>query len=117
MFEFFDFSVTDGVGLLTMNRPPANAMSRQVYESLDKVIDHIESSDEVRCLVLAGADECRAWIGGGDLNEFLTLTSETRRTRHAYVEGVTDRFYRLTRPTIAAIAKPAVGAGMVITRF
>ena len=68
-------------------------------------------------MVLAGADECRAWIGGGDLNKFLTFTSETRRTRHDYVEGVTDRFYRLSRPTIAAIAKPAVGGGVVMASF
>lgn len=117
MFEFFEYQVNNGVALVTMNRPPANAMSRQVYESLDKLIDHVESSSEVRCLVLAGADECRAWIGGADLHEFLTLNSETRRTRHDYIERVTDRFYRLSRPTVAAICKPAVGGGMVMASF
>ena len=45
MFEFFDYQVNNGVALVTMNRPPANAMSRQVYESLDTLLDHVESSD------------------------------------------------------------------------
>jgi enoyl-CoA hydratase/carnithine racemase len=117
MFEFFDFKVSNGVALVTVNRPPVNAMSREVYESLERLINHVEASPEIRSLVLAGSDQCRAWIGGADLNEFLTLTPETRTARHAYVESVTDKFYNISRPTIAAITKPAVGGGMVIASF
>ncbi|MBZ9870411.1 enoyl-CoA hydratase/isomerase family protein [Mesorhizobium sp. BR1-1-9] len=115
--EFFHIELRNGVALVTIDRPPVNAMSREVYESLDRVIDHIEATEEIRAVVLACKAEARAWIGGGDLNEFLTLNSETRRDRHAYVESVTDRFYNLSCPTIAAVSMPAPGGGMVIASF
>ncbi|WP_428029423.1 enoyl-CoA hydratase/isomerase family protein [Ancylobacter sp.] len=116
-FEFFHLVTKDGVAVLTIDRPPVNALSRELYESLGKVIDHIEATPAIRVVVLACKPEARAWIGGGDLKEFLSFTSETRRARHDYVEGVTDRFYRLSCPTIAAVTKPAIGGGMVFASF
>ncbi|TCK28320.1 short chain enoyl-CoA hydratase [Ancylobacter aquaticus] len=112
-FDFFQFVAKDGVAVLTIDRPPVNALSRDLYESLDRVIDHIEATPAIRVVVLACKPDARAWIGGGDLKEFLSFTAETRRARHDYVEGVTDRFYRLSCPTIAAVTKPAIGGGMV----
>jgi enoyl-CoA hydratase/carnithine racemase len=116
-FEFFRLKVNNGVAIVTIDRPPVNAMSRQVYESLDKLIAYIEGAKDIRSVVLACAEDARAWIGGADLHEFLKLTAETRRDRHEYVEGVTDRFYNLSRPTVAAITKPAIGGGMVFASF
>jgi enoyl-CoA hydratase/carnithine racemase len=112
-FEFFHLSTQEGVATLTIDRPPVNALSRELYESLDKIIDYIEATDAIRAVVLACRPDARAWIGGGDLKEFLSFTAETRRARHVFIEGVTDRFYRLSRPTIAAVSKPAVGGGTV----
>jgi enoyl-CoA hydratase/carnithine racemase len=116
-FEFFHIKTDNGVAIVTIDRPPVNALSRELYESLDKLIDDVEATRDIRAVVLACAEDAKAWIGGGDLNEFLTLTSETRRTRHDYVEAVTDRFYRLSCPTVAAITKPAIGGGMVFASF
>jgi enoyl-CoA hydratase/carnithine racemase len=113
----FRLEVQNGVAVVTIDRPPVNALSREVYESLDKLIVHIEGSNIVRAVVLACADDARAWIGGGDLKEFLTLNATTRAERHAFVEGVTDRFYNLSCPTIAAVSMPALGGGMVIASF
>src|SRR5690606_24392810 len=93
------------------------ALSREVYQSLDSLIDHIEATQEIRAVVLACKKDAKAWIGGGDLKEFLTFTAQTRRERHAYIEGVTDRFYNLSCPTIAAVTMPAPGGGMVMASF
>jgi enoyl-CoA hydratase/carnithine racemase len=117
-FEFFHLELRNGVGIVTIDRPPVNALSRQVYESLDKLIDHIEATPDIRAVVLACAPTAKAWIGGGDLNEFLTLdTGRKRGERHAYIEGVTDRFYNLSCPTVAAVSMPAPGGGMVFASF
>ena len=117
VFKFFELELRKGVALLTFNRPPVNAMSREVYESLSRLIDHVESSSEVRSVILAGSERSRAWIGGADLHEFLTLTPETRIARHDYVESVVDKFYNISHPTIAAITNPAIGGGMVMASF
>lgn len=44
-FPFFRLDVRNGVGIVTIDRPPVNALSREVYESLDKLIGHIEATD------------------------------------------------------------------------
>ncbi|TPJ57648.1 enoyl-CoA hydratase/isomerase family protein [Mesorhizobium sp. B2-6-1] len=116
-FEFFQLELRSGVAVVTIDRPPVNALSREVYESLSRLIDHIEATEEIRAVVLACKAEAKAWIGGGDLNEFLTLNSQRRRERHAYIETITDRFYNLSRPTIAAVSMPAPGGGMVFASF
>jgi enoyl-CoA hydratase/carnithine racemase len=117
-FEFFDLDLRNGVAVVTIDRPPVNALSRELYQSLDRLIDHIEATRDIRAVVLACRADAKAWIGGGDLKEFLTLNSAARRRdRHAYVESVTDRFYNLSCPTIAAVSMPAPGGGMVFASF
>ncbi|AZQ68327.1 enoyl-CoA hydratase/isomerase family protein [Silicimonas algicola] len=114
----FRIDIRGGYAIVTIDRPPVNAFSRETYSELNEVISFIEATPAIRAMVLACADDARAWIGGGDLHEFLTLTSEeARRDRHAFIEVVTDRLYHLSRPTIAAVSMPAPGGGMVLASF
>ncbi|MFQ5768499.1 MAG: enoyl-CoA hydratase-related protein, partial [Acidobacteriota bacterium] len=44
-----------GVGLLTLDRPPVNALGRQLVAELSTILDRLESRKSLRVLVLAGA--------------------------------------------------------------
>ena len=37
MYEFLSLDVTDGIALVTLNRPPVNALSRAMQEELRAV--------------------------------------------------------------------------------
>lgn len=103
----------DGVATVTFSRPPVNAVSLSVYEDIGRLVDLVETNDAIRVLVLTAPDSARAWCGGADLNDFVGMDPERRKERYRHINAVLPRFYRLDRPTIAAINGAAVGVGMV----
>lgn len=111
-FEFFKLEIDRGVALVVFNRPPANAFSAAVYRELIDLADAIEADDQARAVVFSGAPQCRAWIGGADLNDFVGLDYQARLDRYELVNRANDRFMNLRRPVIAAINSHAIGAGM-----
>lgn len=111
---FFALDIRTGVAVATFDRPPVNALSAAAYEELERVIDRIETSDEVRAVVLASPPDARAWIAGADLNDFKSLDYDTRLARYQLVNRCMGRLAGLSRPIIAAINAHAIGAGMTV---
>ncbi|HBT73785.1 MAG TPA: enoyl-CoA hydratase, partial [Lysinibacillus sp.] len=52
--EFLSWKVEDGVAIITIARPPANALSRGIIAEVNAVLDAVEHDDAVRVLVLHG---------------------------------------------------------------
>jgi enoyl-CoA hydratase/carnithine racemase len=111
-FEFFTIKIDAGVALVTFERPPVNALSEAAYREIIKLSAFLDSNDDVRCVVFAGSDKCKAWIGGADLNDFVKLDYQSRIDRYDLVNEANDAFYRMSKPVVAAIGSHAIGAGM-----
>jgi len=52
--DFFDVEVDGFVALVTLNRPPVNAISRAVLMELESTFRDLEVNDGVRVVVLTG---------------------------------------------------------------
>lgn len=112
-------SVTDGVATLTFNRPEAkNALSAPMSQGFIKTLKHCNEDASIRVILLTGAGG--AFCAGGDVKNMgdrrsPTVTPEERakelKSRH---RGVGGQIVASPKPTIAAIAGPAVGAGLAI---
>ncbi|MGE4307206.1 MAG: enoyl-CoA hydratase/isomerase family protein [Novosphingobium sp.] len=116
-FQFGAFRMDvgeDGVALLRLDRPPVNAVSVEVYDALGRIVDHVVASDSVRVLVWTEPEEARAWCGGADLHDFDGIDVEGRKARYSFINAQLPRFYRIDRPVIAAIRRPAIGIGMIL---
>ena len=62
-------SIQGGVATLTMNRPEArNAMNTEIIEGLQEALPRLGADNEVRCIVLTGANG--AFCAGGDVKGF-----------------------------------------------
>jgi enoyl-CoA hydratase/carnithine racemase len=106
-----------GVTTITLCRPERlNALTFAVYRELRDVIDRAGAQAEVRALVLAG--EGRAFCSGGDVEDIIGelfsrdmagLLDFTRLTG-----ALVASLRRVSKPVVAAIHGPAVGAGAVI---
>ena len=60
---------TQGVAILTMNRPEQlNAMNYQLSAELHDAVTRMSADDEVGCIVITGAGN-RAFSAGGDIHE------------------------------------------------
>ena len=67
--EFLSWKVEDGVAIITIARPPANALSRGIIAEVNAVLDAVEHDDAVRVLVLHG--EGRFFSAGQILKNLL----------------------------------------------
>jgi enoyl-CoA hydratase/carnithine racemase len=113
----FQFSVEDGVGTVTFDRPEKlNALTFEAYADLRDLLAEIEHREEVSVLVITGRG--RGFCSGGDVTEIIgaLLESDTKALlEFARMTGaVVERMRRLPMPVIAAVNGVAAGAGSVI---
>ena len=112
-FETIEFSQQGPVGILTLNRPDKlNAITKTMLDEINAVLDDVENNDSILTLVLNGNG--RAFCAGFDLK----AGSEAKRQGVAdwrpaiqYDFDVIMRFWRLSKPTIAAVHGYALAAG------
>ena len=52
--EFLKWRAEDGVAIVTINRPPANALAQQLIRELDKLMTEVEHNNDVRVVLLHG---------------------------------------------------------------
>ena len=113
--SFFKLQVhADGVAVATMDRPPVNAVTLEVYREFIRFADHVQSSDAIRVIVLAAKPENRTWCGGAEVREFVNLDSAGRIARFTLLAEATGRIYQIDRPVIAAISGNVAGAGLTL---
>ncbi len=105
--------VTDGVAVLTMNRPDRlNALSEAMVRALCEALPRLAASPDVGAIVLTGAG--RGFCAGGDV-KIMAASEPTLDERH---DGLRWRHesVRLLRTigtvVIAAVNGPAAGAGL-----
>jgi enoyl-CoA hydratase len=114
-YENILWSVEDGVGTITFNRPKVlNAVNARTFEELSDVVRQVEGDPAVRALVLTGAGE-KAFVAGADIAAMAEMGAlEARRFAEA-AHGVLDRLEALPIPTLAAVNGYALGGGCEIT--
>jgi len=112
--EQFRLDVADGIATVTFDRPPVNAHNRRTREELIRVFDTLSDRDDVRVAILTGAGNM--FSAGADLKERVDLVHEPGDyVRHNRL--VREFFYAITdcsKPVIAAVNGPAIGAGFVL---
>ncbi|MCW3064224.1 MAG: enoyl-CoA hydratase/isomerase family protein [Solirubrobacterales bacterium] len=100
-----------GVALLTLSRPPVNALDAETYLGVADALDAAAGAPETRALVLTATGE-RAFSAGSDIGAF----GDERDYERISVAG--RRFFetlaRLPVPVVGALNAPAVGGGAMI---
>lgn len=103
------YQVTDGIGVITLNRPQArNALTFAMYERLAEIA---ADPGEARALVLTGAGE-KAFAAGTDIAQFRAFTTaEDAIAYEAKLDRVLGTLERCRVPTIAAVSGACTGGG------
>ncbi|NHM30529.1 enoyl-CoA hydratase [Neobacillus terrae] len=109
--EYLKWSTADRIATITIQRPPANALSSGLLRELASVLDEIETNEEVRAIIVHG--EGRFFSAGADIKEFTSIqTGEDFSKLAKYGQDLFDRMERFPRPIIAAIHGAALGGGL-----
>jgi enoyl-CoA hydratase/carnithine racemase len=95
--------------LLTLMRPPINALDLEALNELTEAVEKVEADRETRVLVITSGIE-GIFCSGGDLN-FWRQVRDGKEVSRAGRE-VFARIERLPMPTIAAINGHVIGDGL-----
>lgn len=99
------------VGVITLNRPEAlNALSLEMLDQLDTVLDAVERDTEIRALVITGAGG-KAFSAGADIGVMREASALEARAYAQRGHKVTNRLESFPRPIIAAVNGYALGGG------
>ena len=71
--ELVKIRIEDGIGIVTVDNPPVNALNLAVLEKLDSVIDDVSDNNEIIGIVLTGGGN-NAFCAGADIKSFAQLT-------------------------------------------
>ena len=116
-WEHFRFSVSDGIGTVTLDRPgKLNALTFEAYADLRDLLAELPHRGEVRVLVIRGTG--RAFCSGGDVNEIIGATLAMSPDELLAFTRMSGEVIKQMRdcpvPVIAAVHGMAAGAGAVI---
>jgi enoyl-CoA hydratase/carnithine racemase len=99
------------VGVILLNRPPANSYDYDFLRALGAAIDDLRVEEGVRAAVVASASE-RFFCGGADLGAF-AAGSQRRRSMTALLGNEVFRKLEATPMLfVAAVAGHALGGGL-----
>ena len=116
-WEHFRFSVSDGIGTVTLDRPgKLNALTFEAYADLRDLLAELPHRGDTRVLVIRGKG--RAFCSGGDVNEIIGATLAMSPDELLAFTRMSGEVIREMRdcpvPVIAAVHGMAAGAGAVI---
>jgi enoyl-CoA hydratase/carnithine racemase len=116
-WEHFRFSVSDGIGTVTLDRPgKLYALTFEAYADLRDLLAELPHRGDTRVLVIRGSG--RAFCSGGDVNEIIGATLAMSPDELLAFTRMSGEVIREMRdcpvPVIAAVHGMAAGAGAVI---
>src|SRR5262249_34646679 len=100
-----------GVRLLTLDRPPANALDETLLTDLGSALDDARANDGVRAIVLTGAGEF--FSAGFDLAAPRRDEASTRALQALY-RDTHVKLLAFPKPTVARLGGHAVAGGLVL---
>jgi enoyl-CoA hydratase/carnithine racemase len=105
-----------GIGHLVFNNPEKrNAVSLDMWQAVEAVLEDFASDDRVRVVVLSGAGG-KAFVSGADISKFEDERSGAEAVAHynATTARIYGKLYAFAKPTIAQITGSCVGGGVAL---
>ena len=114
-YEFIKIKKEEGIGIVTIDRPPVNALSTKVIAELGEAFTEVENDPEIKVVILTGAGNY-AFVAGADIKEIeeilksgdLKKGEEMVRKTHEVLNHIEN----LKKPVICAINSLALGGGL-----
>jgi enoyl-CoA hydratase len=98
------------IAVITLDRPPLNAIDEQVVTELAAATAELAADDEIRAVLVRSALE-GVFMAGADIHEFERIAAEGVEQALRAQEVFTG-FAELPQPTVAAINGHALGGGL-----
>jgi enoyl-CoA hydratase len=108
--ELVRLEVEGGIGTIVLDRPPMNALSRQVQEELRAAADEATERADVRAVVVYGGP--KVFAAGADVKEMAGWSYADIVQQGARLQSSFTAVAAVPKPTVAAITGYALGGGL-----
>jgi enoyl-CoA hydratase len=107
--DLVDYSVQGEVAVITLTRPPVNALNPALIADIDAAVAMAEDH-AIRAVVITGSPHFAA---GADITGFqASFESDSRERQASGLSEAVHRLENLPKPTIAAVSGFALGGGL-----
>ncbi len=106
MSDVIDFEVRGAIGVITINNPPANALSFAVDKGLHEAVQRCTADDAIKAMVITGGG--KMFVAGADISEFGKPRPDDVPELNDVIEGIEAS----DKPVVAALNGLALGGGL-----
>ena len=110
MGEFVRLEVDSGVGTIRLERPPMNALNRQVQEEIRAAAQEASRREDVRAVIVYGGE--KVFAAGADIKEMADMSYADMSARARELSSSFTAVAEIPKPTVAAITGYALGGGL-----
>jgi len=107
--DFVRVEIRDGIGTIRLERPPMNALNRQVQEELREASTAVSTDDGVRAVIVYGGE--KVFAAGADIKEMAEMSYVDMAARATDLSAALGSISRVPKPVVAAINGYALGGG------
>jgi enoyl-CoA hydratase/carnithine racemase len=110
-FETILLDREESYAVITLNRPPANAISEALMQELNAALNSVQGDATVRAVIITGSGD-KIFCGGADLGSAFSGGDVEHFIR--FGNSVMRKLERFPKPVIAALNGHAMGGGCEI---
>lgn len=113
-------AISNYIATVTIDRPPVNAMNKQMFEEIQAAFDALNNRADVRAAVFTGAGKC--FCAGADMKARSSSLEGAQQAPRpgamwAHSRAAREAFHAILEcsvPVIGAINGPALGGGLAL---
>jgi enoyl-CoA hydratase/carnithine racemase len=111
--EYIFMQTDDDVAVVTINRPPLNALHSEAYAELYETFYELSKEDRIKVVILTGYGK-KAFVAGADVKEFLDLNRKSGPLYTRRNNSVREYIRQFSKPVICAVNGIAYGGGLAL---
>jgi len=111
MSDLIQVTREERLAILTITRPPVNALNHEVMDALEAAFEKLSADETVGAVIVTGAGE-KAFVAGADITEFPNLNSANGEKLSRRGQAVFQKIADFPAPVIAAVNGFALGGGL-----
>ena len=109
MGEFVRLEVNGAIGTIRLDRPPMNALNRQVQEEIRAAAQEAGERADIRAVLVYGGE--KVFAAGADIKEMSAMSYVDMAARARGLSSSLTAVAEIPKPTVAAVTGYALGGG------